>query len=104
LEVTYADQPLSPDPEADLAELWRAAAAAWRASATQSIAMDYKGHPARDIRFVSEDPLLATGRALFMAVRRGDRQRLYIIVRGGPEGCAEGDEAETIFQSFRVLP
>jgi len=104
LEVTYADQPLSPDPEADLAELWRATAAAWRASATQSIAMEYKGHPARDIRFVSEDPLLATGRALFMAVRRGDRQRLYIIVRGGPEGCAEGDEAETIFQSFRVLP
>lgn len=104
LEVSYADHPLSANPKAALSGLWQAAAARWRASSTQSTDMDYKGYPAQDIRFVSDDPLFPTGRVLIVAVRRGESHRLYMIVRSGPEGCADSDEAETTFQSFRVLP
>lgn len=103
-EVSYADHPLSEDLRSELARLWHATAALRGASATESVEVDYKGHFALEKRFVSTDPLLPTGRVLLLAVRRGDLHRLYMIVRSGPEGCAEGDEAETIFQSFRVLP
>lgn len=104
LEVSYSDQPLSADPKTELANLWQATAAAWSVSATRNEPMEYKGYPARDIRFVSENPSYPTGRVLLVAVPRGDRQRMYMISRSGPQGCAEGDEVEKIFQSFRVTP
>jgi len=103
-EVSYADQSLSADVRAKLANLGHAAAVALRASATETVEMDYKGNPALAIRFMSENPLSPTGRILLVAARHGDQHRLYMILRSGPKGCTEEDETEMIFQSFRVLP